>query len=81
MIIIDDTLNILQLLRIRCILNIRFCFNDFQKSLEAGIALLKHLCKFNQNLNWCHKDVDIQCIGRKRNWIECSIGDKITAGN
>ena len=81
MIIIYDTLNILQLLCIRCILNIRLCFNDFKESFKPGIALLKHLCKFNEHLNRGNKDVDIQGIGRKRNWIECSVGNKISTRN
>ena len=81
MIIIYDTLNILQLLCIRCILNIRLCFNDFKESFKPGIALLKHLCKFNEHLNRSNKDVDIQGIGRKRNWIECSVGNKISTRN
>ena len=81
MIVINDTLHIFQILCIIRILNIRFRFNDVQKSFKSGIAFLKHFRKLDQYLNRCHKDVDIQRIGRKRNRIQRPVRNKIASRN
>ena len=68
-------------LRVRRILDLRFCFHDCQEALEAGKALLEHFRKLHQDLDGADENSDVEGVHGQVCWLHLPDGDKVSSGH